>query len=120
MEREKEIEKIKDMRISQLVMDLICPSDDCDKPESCTICRAERLDDKGYRKIQEGAVVLTKEECDSKVILDEDHFLRVLDNERENARKQTAGEILNDVSKHYGGSWLVALYKKYGLEVDNG
>lgn len=33
-------------------------------------------------------------------------------------RKQMAKEILDEVSKHYGGAWLVELYKKYGVEVD--
>lgn len=28
----------------------------------------------------------------------------------------TAKEILDEVSKHYGGAWLVELYKKYGVE----
>ena len=28
----------------------------------------------------------------------------------------TAREILDEVSKHFGGKWLVELYKKYGLE----
>ena len=32
--------------------------------------------------------------------------------------KETAKEILDKVSKHYGGAWLVELYKEYGLEVD--
>ena len=30
--------------------------------------------------------------------------------------KDTAKEILDEVSKHFGGKWLVELYKKYGLE----
>ena len=34
-------------------------------------------------------------------------------------RKQsdTAREILDEVSRHFGGAWLVELYKKYGVEV---
>lgn len=47
-----------------------------------------------YLKIPDGAVVLTKEECEHKVILDEDHFERALNYERENVRKETAKEIL--------------------------
>lgn len=35
----------------------------------------------------------------------------------EEIRKQTAKEILDEVSKHYGGAWLIELYKKYGVEV---
>ena len=30
----------------------------------------------------------------------------------------TAREILDEVSKHYGGDWLVELYKKYGVDLD--
>ena len=30
----------------------------------------------------------------------------------------TAREILDEVSKHFGGKWLVDLYKKYGLDWD--
>lgn len=35
-------------------------------------------------------------------------------------RKQsdTAREILDEVSRHFGGAWLVELYKKYGAEVE--
>ena len=33
----------------------------------------------------------------------------------EKAVKDTAKEILDEVSKHFGGKWLVELYKKYGL-----
>lgn len=35
-------------------------------------------------------------------------------------RKQsdTAREILDEVSQHFGGAWLVKLYKKYGVEVE--
>ena len=33
-------------------------------------------------------------------------------------RKETAKEILDDVAKHYGGAWLIELYKKYSIEVN--
>ena len=29
----------------------------------------------------------------------------------------TAREILDEVSKHFGGAWLVDLYKKYGVDL---
>ncbi len=32
------------------------------------------------------------------------------------AQKETAKAILDEVSKHYGGAWLVELYKKYSVE----
>ena len=34
------------------------------------------------------------------------------------AVKDTAKEILDEVSKHFGGAWLVELYKRYGVEVE--
>lgn len=36
----------------------------------------------------------------------------------EQAVKDAAKEILDEVSKHYGGAWLVELYKRYGVEVE--
>ncbi len=33
-------------------------------------------------------------------------------------RKETVKEILDEVNKHFGGAWLVELYKKYGVEVE--
>ena len=82
------------------------------------------IDEKEYK---ETVVVLTREECDSKVILDEDHFLRVLDNERAQSRKETAKEILNMGKKLYEMSYhkrnamprLIEWIKvEYGVEVD--
>lgn len=32
------------------------------------------------------------------------------------ATQETAKEILDEVSKHCGGDWLVELYQKYGVE----
>lgn len=37
---------------------------------------------------------------------------------RAEIEKETAGKILNEVSKHYGGAWLVALYKQFGIEIE--
>ena len=36
----------------------------------------------------------------------------------ETAEKETAKKILDEVSKHYGGAWLVELCKKYDVEVE--
>lgn len=44
---------------------------------------------------------------------------RALDTAREHITKDTAKEILDEVAKHYGGAWLVELYKKYGVEVSD-
>ena len=84
-------------------------------------------DEQGYRKIPDDAVVLTKEECEHKVILDEDHFERALNYEREKARKETAKEILNIGKKLYKMSYhksnamprLIEWIKaEYGVEVE--
>ncbi len=40
----------------------------------------------------------------------------VLEIEKEQIYKDTAKKILDEVSKHVGGGWLVELYEKYGLE----
>ena len=66
-----------------------------DKATCTSWTRAVNQYEQGYRKIPEGSVVLTKEECEHKVILDDDHFERALNYEREKARKDTAKAILN-------------------------
>ena len=33
-------------------------------------------------------------------------------------QSETAREILDEVSRHFGGAWLVELYKKYGVEAE--
>ena len=126
MEREKEIEEMaKELAQCCEGNRLVICKDDID----CSRCRAEWLSKLNYRKIPEGAVVLTREECDNKVILDEDHFLRVLDNEREKARKETAREILKGFSdileliKDNGDSKVLLNHiemweNEYGVEVE--
>ena len=37
--------------------------------------------------------------------------------ERIRKQSETAREILDEVSRHLGGAWLVKLYKKYGVEL---
>lgn len=100
----------------------------CDfKQGQCNAYRhAEKLYNAGYRKLPEGAVVLTKEECDNKVILNEDHFERALNYEREKVRKETAREILNHLRKQRNvigqlmifEEDLIELAKQYGVEVE--
>ena len=88
---------------------------------------AQRAVEQGYRKIPEGAVVLTKEECDNKVILNEDHFERALNYEREKARKETAREILTELknTRFHKGKLTYdfemavnRIAKQYGVEVE--
>lgn len=79
-----------------------------------------------YRKIPKDTVLLTKEECDHKVILDEDHFERALNYEREKVRKETAKEILSYLWKQRNvigqlivfEEDLIELAKQYGVEVE--
>lgn len=101
MDKEKTIDERTDEEIKiidTIVMDIACNAGGkCEKPESCIICQAERLFDKNYRKIPEGAVVFTKKELDSKHIFDDEMFLKVLDAERELGRKEAAREIFSRI-----------------------
>lgn len=47
-----------------------------------------------------------------------DNMKNVLEIEKEQACKDTAKEILDEICKHVGGGWLVEIYRKYGIEVD--
>lgn len=103
MNKQKQIEKL-----ASLMADCNTTCDKCfEKLESvmtlpiqkrenyCQVyAHAQRAVEQGYRKLPKDSVVLTKEECEHKVILDEDHFERALNYEREKARKETAKEIL--------------------------
>lgn len=72
-----------------------------------------------YLKVPEGAVVLTKEECDNKVILNEDHFERALNYEREKARKETVKEFAERVKAHAERCYDWAIAKIVSAEVGN-
>ena len=100
---------MKDYRLSEIKK--ICEEHSTDYDRLCGECPLRNnvckeienapatweIDEKEYK---ETVVVLTREECDSKVILDEDHFLRVLDNERAQSRKETALKIRNYIKQH--------------------
>ena len=82
----------------------------------------------GCRLIPKGAIVLTKEECDNKVIMDKNLFEILLDNAKKATRIETAMEILDDIFSDYyrigGGLYELTpcdkkfIYKKYGIEVE--
>ena len=75
---------------------------------------ADMLFVNNYRKIPENAVVIPEkitEETSPKDIIKIAKY-------NEKVRNETAREILDEVSKHFGGRWLVELYKKYGLDWD--
>lgn len=79
---------------------------------------ARELYEQGYRNCKD-KVVLTREEInDIKV----NHFDYGAEQGYEKGyllgSKETAKEILDKVSRHYGGAWLVELYKEYGVEVE--
>ena len=80
---------------------------------------AKRAVEQGYRKIPEGAVVLTKEECDNKVILNEDHFERALNYEREKARKETAKEFAEKLKDRMNDREYMGIRYKQGVFSDN-
>lgn len=82
---------------------------------------ANALYDAGYRKIPEGAVVLTKEELNDRLYQSYSSGVnfagKQMEDQKAKVRRETAKEILDEVSKRYG-VWLGELYKKYGVEVD--
>lgn len=71
--------------------------------------------EQGCRKVPKDALVLLigkeNQPLDEKTI---EYFV----NHNQEVRKETAREILDEVSKHYAGAWLVELYKKYDIEVE--
>lgn len=84
-------------------------------------------------KSTELSVMLTKEELQKivkeqyelalkdKILLTREEYVRDFNSQfnkgYEKGSKEMAKEILDKVSRHYGGAWLVELYKEYGLEV---
>ena len=124
MEREKMIEKLASL----------IANNDCGKHHDCSTCAekdymfcqyqhlAVRLYDCGVKVVLDGAVVLTKEQQ----IEDIKANTVYVDKERENARKETAREILQDIfsDKNCIGGGLYELTprdkkilcEKYGLK----
>lgn len=102
---------------------------------------AEELYNAGYRKVKDNQQVVYKAEWDYligksyvKLQDEKDNAIRIKRNvpqiyhkltndikiiplSYEEVRKETAKEILEVVSKHYGGAWLIELYKEYGVEI---
>ena len=82
------------------------------------IACAYKLYNAGYRKIPEGAVVLTREE-----LWERDEILKRFETQiaEVKARKETAREILKEIGKTCGDyQWFKNLCKQYGVEVENG
>ena len=125
MDKEKMIEEmakdVKKILTTKCVLNAGGHCEDCkydnlgDKASDClSVLVVDELTNQGYRKIPDGAVVLTKEQQDEIDKGIHDTYLAG----RLDGSKETAREILDEVSKHYGGKWLVGLYKKFGLEVE--
>lgn len=93
IDRDKMIERIARIICENGTVDCFCPD-----PQRVACTSYNKARDILNELIPEGAVVFTKEDCDSKVILDEDHFKRVLDIERERGRKEKDAEILNKIA----------------------
>lgn len=75
---------------------------------------------------KEGKVVLTREEKEEYesliklLIYDKpmkNRVYEVIKDIKQQTRKETAKDVLDEVSKHFGGAWLVKLYKKFGVEI---
>ena len=134
MERKKEIEEmLKDicviigtkclLNVGGHCIDCKYVKDDNIDHDCQSVLVADELTNQGYRKIPNGAVVLTKEEYIRLAsYISEERAREIFHEEteklKEAIRKETAREILDEVAKHYGGSWLVELYRKYGVEVE--
>lgn len=68
MDKQKQIEEMaKDMHEGHIEICNNTLFDDC--PKNCHICNAKAFYERGYRKIPENAVVLTREEYDGKGIV---------------------------------------------------
>ena len=98
MEREKEIEEMKNEIIS-IPCKADCPPYD-GQITPCMKCAIAFLVDKGYRKIPDGAVVLTKEQQEA---MDKTmHAIYVMG--QSNGRKGTAREIYLDMVAEFSPS----------------
>lgn len=138
MDDKKQIEEMAKDLCSEYHEDCICC---CGSSHTCTVCEdCERLYNAGYRKIPEGAVVLTREEyeerenkineqCQTRAVKVYTDFLKV---ERDKARKETAREILYKVKEtliinneenteffdyNYTLETIDEIAKQYGVEV---
>lgn len=118
MEREKMIEEMATH---------ICDFGDCKKCVLENKCNyfvmAKRLYSLGYRKIPDGAVVLTREEYEE--LKHEQHLVfldrvKLVSDAEEKTRKETAREILRELSKvkYAGSDFCSMLAEKYGVEVE--
>ena len=128
MTKQEKIEGIK--RDIKKALEFDCSKDKCKtckhkNEDNCEIpLITDYLIEQGYQKLPKDSVVLTKEECDNKVILNEDHFERALNYEREKARKETAKEILNRINEYnLDYNWdlkveFIKLCKDYDVEVE--
>ena len=119
MDEKKQIEEMaRDVCIEECPLDICSPKDYCDAWNY-----AEIAIEKGYRKVPKGAVVLTSEEFDE-FRKDEAEVKFLKKQIQDQARKETAREIVNFVAEHCDNESLVWLLdefiaKQYGVEVDD-
>lgn len=120
IDRDKMIEKIARVICENGTVDCFCPY-----PQRVACTSYNKARDILNELIPEGAVVLTREECDSKVILDEDHFLRVLENDRKENAREILSTMLKEINDIYDSQYqaeakreLVKVAEKYGVEVE--
>lgn len=102
--------------------------DDCNEFDDCDECRATDFYNAGYRKIPEGAVVLTEEQMD--MLVSRAYY----EDQVKKARKETAREIFSEVldlegltlirdmgwEKTYETIYneMIEIAKRFGVEVE--
>ena len=119
MDKEKEKEKEKEIEeLRQVVAEYSCNrrcTESCEKRGYCSVKRfVTNIIDAGYRKIPEDAIVLTREEQECAT---SEEVIAFFVKHNAEVRKETAKDILTEISKLYG-LFLGAFYKKYGVEGD--
>lgn len=113
-----QIEEIEKMAYSICAMGTVSEYiTDCNKcgyyNDCLRLAFAKRFYEAGYRKADEVIDRLMNAKTTSGLTEKEIEFF-VKHNEK--VRKETAKEILDEVSRHFGGAWLAELYKKYGIQ----
>ena len=127
----------KQKQIEEMAHNLCLNERDCEDCERNGVCLAYStatiIYNAGYRKIPEGAVVLTKFEYDemlADVTASKKKLARIIDSAKSKGQKETAKEILNTVKElhtentgeEFGCDWLgtqlIKLAQRYGVEVE--
>lgn len=117
MDKQKQIDDLYD-----IMAEKCCDKseDGCVEMMNCDECRAIAVYSAGYRKIPEGAVVLT-EDCHKALVQVYEDWSERCTGVVYEARKETAREILQMLDDRNIITWSElkkAIAKRYGVEVD--